>query len=96
MSAPLPSLWDTSRPTHLTTDASELAVSGILEQPDDQGSFHPIAFESRKLAAPERAYPSHLLELLAVVHCLNSFDPYLLDRSFELRAARNRDSASLQ
>jgi hypothetical protein len=92
MSAPVLRVWDPSRPTRLTTDASELAVSGILEQPDDGGAFHPIAFESRKLTAPERAYPPHLLELLAVVHCLKSFRPYLLDRTFELRT----DNASLQ
>ena len=47
MSAPVLRVWDPSRPTRLTTDASELAVSGILEQPDEGGAFHPIAFESR-------------------------------------------------
>ena len=92
MSAPVLRVWDPTRPTRLTTDASELAVSGILEQPDDDGAFHPIAYESRKLTAPERAYPPHLLELLAVVHCFKSFRPYLLDRTFELRT----DNASLQ
>ena len=89
MSAPVLRVWDPGLPTRLTTDASELAVSGILEQPDSSGAFHPIAYESRKLTAPERAYPPHLLELLAVVHCLKSFRPYLFDRSFEpLSSAR--------
>ena len=32
------------------------------------------------------------MELLAVIHCLKSFRPYLLDRTFELRT----DNASLQ
>ncbi|MFN9908652.1 MAG: RNase H-like domain-containing protein, partial [bacterium] len=85
MSAPVLRVWDPGLPTRLTTDASELVVLGILEQPDPSGAFHPIAYESRKLTAPERAYPPHLLELLAVIHCLKSFRPYLLDRSFELR-----------
>ncbi len=71
---------------------AELAVSGILERPDPSGAIHPIAYESRKLTAPERAYPPHPLELLAVVHCLKSFRPYLLGRSFVLRT----DNASLQ
>ena len=55
-----------ARPTRLLTDASELAVSAILEHPDDAGAFHSVAFESRKLTQPERSYPPHLLELLAL------------------------------
>ena len=90
-SAPVLRVWDPARPTRLITDASELAVSAILEQPDDAGAFHPVAFESRKLTAPERSYPPHLLELLAVVQALKSLRPYLLDRPFELHT----DNASL-
>ncbi len=45
MSAPVLRVWDPARPTRLFTDASELAVSAILEQPNDAGEFHPIAFE---------------------------------------------------
>ncbi len=43
--------------TRLTIDASESAVSSseILEQPDPSGAFHPIAYESRKLTAPEHS-----------------------------------------
>ncbi len=77
------------------TDASELAVSWILDQPDPSGLFHQISYESRKLTDQERTCPPHLLGLLAVVHyqCLKSFRPYcFLDRSFELRT----DYASFQ
>ena len=91
-SAPVLRVWDPARPTRLLTDASELAVSAILEQPDDAGAFHPVAFESRKLTQPERSYPPHLLELLAVVHALKALRPYLLDKPFELHT----DNASLQ
>ena len=71
-------------PTRLLTDASELAVSAILEQPDNAGEFHPVAFESRKLTSPERSYPPHLLELLAMGHALKTLLPYLLEKPFEL------------
>ena len=81
-----------TRPTRLLTDASQLAVSAILEQPDDAGVYHPVAIESRKLTPPERLYPPHLLELLAVVHALKTLRPYLLDKPFELHT----DNASLQ
>ncbi len=57
-------VWDPARPTRLLTNASELAVSAILEQPDDSGAFHLLAFVSRKLTQPERSYPPHMLELL--------------------------------
>jgi hypothetical protein len=52
-SAPMLRVWDPARPTRLLTDASELTMSAILEQPDDSGAFHPVAFESRKLTQPE-------------------------------------------
>jgi hypothetical protein len=50
-------------------------VAAILTQPDDDGHQHPIAHESRKLTTTERAYPAHVLELLAaaVVHALSVF-----------------------
>jgi len=65
----------------VTTDASELAVSAVLTQPDDEGHHHPVAYESRKLTEAERAYPAHVLELLAVVHALRAFRHYLLGSS---------------
>ena len=90
-SAPALRVWGPARPTRLLTDALELAVSATMEQPDDAGAFHPVAFESRKLTQPERSYPPHLLELLAVVHALKTLRPYLLDKPFELHT----DNASL-
>jgi hypothetical protein len=66
------------------TDASELAVSAILEQQDESCAFYPVTFESRKLTQPEpeRSYPPHLLALLrlAVVHAFKTLRPYLLDK----------------
>ena len=66
-SAPVLRVRDPPRLTRRLTDASELAVSAILEQRDDAGAFHPVAFESRKPTQPERSHPPHLLELLAAV-----------------------------
>jgi hypothetical protein len=65
----------------VTTDASEVAISAVLTQPDDEGHHHPVAYESRKLTDAEQAYPSHVLELLAVVHALRVFRHYLLGSS---------------
>ena len=41
-SAPVLRVWDPALPTLLLTDASELAVSAILEQPNDAVVFHPV------------------------------------------------------
>ena len=38
-------VWDSSQATLLITKVSELAVGSILEQPDNQGAWHPVAFE---------------------------------------------------
>ena len=76
--APVLRTFDSSRRSVLTTDASEVAISAVLTQPDDDGHHHPVAYESRKLTAAEQAYPAHVLELLAVVHALRVFRHYLL------------------
>ena len=91
-SAPVLRVWESARPTRLITDASELAIGVILEQLDDHGDWHPVAFESRKNTLQELRYPPHLLELLAVVHALRVFRPYLLNKPFDLHT----DNASLQ
>ena len=38
VTAPVLRVWDGARATRLVTDALELAVSAILEQPDDTGA----------------------------------------------------------
>ena len=76
-SAPVLRTFDSARRTVWTTDASNIAVAGILT-PDDEGRQHPVAHESRKLTAAERNYPALVLELLAVVHAPGAFRPCLL------------------
>ena len=66
-------------------------MGSILEQPNNQGAWHPVAYESTKLTILEHSYPPHSLELLAVVHSLRAFHQYLLDKPFELHT----DKASL-
>ena len=77
-SAPVLRTFDPARRAVLTTDASNIGVAAILTQPDDEGRYGPVAYESRKLTAAERNYPAHVLELLAVVHSVRVFRHYLL------------------
>jgi hypothetical protein len=44
------------RPFILATDASDFAIGSVLEQLDDNGKLHPIAFLSRTLNSTERKY----------------------------------------
>ena len=74
------------RPFTLTTDASTVAVAGILEQPDDEGVLHPVAYCSRKLNVHESNYSSYDLEALAVVDAVTKhFRCYLEGKPFHLK-----------
>jgi hypothetical protein len=45
--APVLRTFDSSRCPVLKTDASEVAISAVLTQPDDDGHHHPVAYELR-------------------------------------------------
>jgi len=45
-----------------------------------------VAFECRKLKDHEGRYPTHDLELHAIIHALNIWSYYLLRKPFELRS----------
>ena len=83
-SVPVLSIWQPGSKARLTTDASEVATSAVLEQLVD-GEKHPIVFESLNLAASERHYTTACFKLLAVVLAFKSLYPWLLDVDFELR-----------
>ena len=53
-------------------DASEIGVGGVLKQ-----DSHPIAYESHNLSDVERRWPTHEKEMLAVMHCLQIWEPNL-------------------
>ena len=75
-SGPLLRLPDFSKPFIVTTDASGLAIGGVLSQEFD-GRELPLCFESRTLTVAERNYPTHELEGLAILHCFKKWRCYL-------------------
>ena len=79
VNAPILQLPHFTKTFTFLTDASGQAIGGVLSQ---EGK--PIAYESRKLRIHELNYPTHDLELLAVVHALKLWRHYLLGKRFDL------------
>ena len=68
---------DFSKDFYLSTDASDFAISGVLEQKYGN-DFHPIAFISRQLNKAERNYSTTEKECLAIVWSFENLRCYLL------------------
>ena len=75
----------------LDTDASKLAIGAVLSQVQN-GVERVIAYGSKTLNKAERAYCTTKRELLAVVHFVQQYRPYLTGRPFTIRT----DHASLK
>lgn len=82
-SEPLLQYPDFTKPFVVTTDASQIAIGGILSQ-GTIGKDQPIAYTSRLLNDAEQNYSTIERELLAIVYAVNHFRPYLFGRKFQL------------
>lgn len=78
---PILQYLDFTKPFLVTTDASGIAIGGILSQ-GTIGKDLPIAYRSRFLNAVEQNYSTIEKELLAIVYCVQHFRPYLYGRQF--------------
>ena len=67
----------------VTTDASQYAVGGVLEQKFDNET-HPVAYFSRTLNAAEQNYAAHERELLGIVEALHYWRAYIHGRKFQV------------
>ncbi|GBG69867.1 hypothetical protein CBR_g4694 [Chara braunii] len=67
------------------TDGGPFAVGVVLIQTDEEEKERPIRFESRTLNSAERRYSQFKKEVLAILHCLKTFQAYLFGRRFILR-----------
>ena len=64
-------------PFHISTDASDTAIGGVLGQKEDQQSY-AIYFVSKNLPPIELNYTIIENEFLAVVHAINKFRQYII------------------
>eukprot|EP00775_Hariotina_reticulata_P002674 gene2674-biopygen4244 len=72
------------RPFTLYTDWSTRGIAAVLNQQDEQGREYMVACTSRSLNQAEQNYAAWKGEMLAVIHGLKAFRPYLLSRDFKL------------
>ena len=75
--SPVLLLPDYGKPFTVYTDASDYAISAILEQDDALGQSHPVTYYSKSLQPAECNYEIHDKELLAIIHILWHFCHYL-------------------
>lgn len=82
--APFLRFYDPSKRIVLGTDMSQVAIGGVLYQPDDDNdtitSDNIVAFCSKKLSPTQQRYPAYKKELWAMVYCLRKFHQYIWGR----------------
>jgi hypothetical protein len=76
-SAPVLRIVDLNEDLEVCVDACKEGLGRVLSQ-----NRFLICFESRKLKEPERLYATHDLELVAIVHSLKKWRPYLMGKLF--------------
>jgi hypothetical protein len=59
------------------TDTSNLIITGVLSQYDDDNILHPVAYFSRKHSPAEINYEIYDKELLAIIQVLKKWRPLL-------------------
>ncbi|KAM4059911.1 reverse transcriptase (RNA-dependent DNA polymerase) [Hirsutella rhossiliensis] len=78
ITAPILAHFHPERETILEADASGFASGGVLLQRDDKGGLvRPVAYFSKKHSAAEANYAIHDKELLAILRCLEQWEPEL-------------------
>lgn len=82
-SAPVLQFPNLALPYNITTDASGIAIGGILSQ-GPIGKDQPIAYTSRVLRGPKLKYEVYEKESLAMLHSVKKFRSYVYGRKITL------------
>ena len=75
---------DPEKKIFLTTDASNRRTGAVLSFGETWESARPVAYDSYQLNAAEKNYPTHELELLAIIKALKKWRTTLLGAHFEI------------
>jgi hypothetical protein len=68
----------------METDASDIGISAILSQTNQDGKLRPIAYLSRRLSPAERNYSVTERELLAIIFGVSKIRSYLIGRPLKV------------
>ena len=83
--APVLAFADLKKPFLLETDASKYGLGTILQQVQEDGRYHPVAYTSRALRGSEANYCSSKLEFLALKWAMTQqFKEYLMYQPFTI------------
>ena len=85
-SSPVLLMPDMNKPYRIETDSSDYGIGAVLLQPADESTdlkstttttWHPVAYESKKLSSAERNYPAQERELLGIIHALRTWECFI-------------------
>jgi len=79
--APTLMYYDINKPVVLQVDASDQGLGGTLLQPNENGTFQPVAYTSCSLNSTEQMYSQIEKECLAICNCFSKFDHWLYGKS---------------
>ncbi len=82
--APILAMPDMNKEFIIQTDASATGLGGVLSQIGDDGKEHPIMYTSKTLTQTQRNYSTIERELLAIIHAVKTFRPFVYGRHFKI------------
>ena len=82
---PTLALFDPSRETIVSADASSFGLGAVLLQTDENGKTRPVAFASRAMTPTEQRYAQIEKEALAITWACNRFSDFLLGLKFHVQ-----------
>ena len=90
VTAPVLAFADLKKPFLLETDASKYSLGAVLQQVQEDGRYHLVAYASRALRGSEANYHSSKLEFLALKWAVTQqFKEYLMYQPFTIRTDNN-------
>ena len=88
--APILAFADLKRPFLLETDASKYGLGAVLQQVQEDGKYHRVAYVSHALCGREANYHSFKLEFLALKWAVTEqFKEYLMYKPFTVCTNNN-------
>ena len=80
--APVLALFDEDKPIRVETDASDVGMGAALMQQDQQGSWHPVEFWSKKFNTAQQNYHPAEKETCAILYALQHWRHLLFGQQF--------------